>query len=66
MLPAGRHVLAVWSELVSLVAPGTLLIDCSTIDVDSARKAHALAEDRGCLSLDAPVSGGIGGAAAQH
>lgn len=64
MLPAGRHVLAVWSELVSLVAPGTLLIDCSTIDVDSARKAHALAEDRGCLSLDAPVSGGIGGAAA--
>lgn len=64
MLPAGRHVLAVWSELVLLVAPGTLLIDCSTIDVDSARKAHALAEDRGCLSLDAPVSGGIGGAAA--
>lgn len=64
MLPAGRHVLAVWSELVLLVAPGTLLIDCSTIDVDSARKANALAEDRGCLSLDAPVSGGIGGAAA--
>ncbi|SMC99770.1 3-hydroxyisobutyrate dehydrogenase [Rhizobium sp. RU36D] len=64
MLPAGRHVLGVWSELVALVSPGTLLIDCSTIDVDSARKAHALAADKGCLSLDAPVSGGIGGAAA--
>ena len=45
--------------------PGTLVIDCSTIDVDSARKAHALAaEQRRCLSLDAPVSGGVGGAKA--
>ncbi|MBX3538900.1 MAG: 3-hydroxyisobutyrate dehydrogenase [Chelatococcus sp.] len=64
MLPAGRHVIAVWSELVTVVAPGALLIDCSTVDVDSARKAHALAAAQGHASLDAPVSGGIGGAKA--
>jgi len=64
MLPAGGHVVSAWSELVDLVAPGTLLIDCSTIDVESARKAHALAVAADCLSLDAPVSGGTTGAAA--
>ncbi len=64
MLPAGSHVLAVWTELVALVPPGTLLIDCSTIDMESAGKAHALAAVHGCPALDAPVSGGTGGAAA--
>lgn len=64
MLPAGRHVLSVWTELMEAVPAGTLLIDCSTIDMESARKAHALAAARGCPSLDAPVSGGTGGAAA--
>ena len=64
MLPAGKHVLSVWQELVEIVPAGTLLIDCSTIDIDSARKAHALAEAKGCPALDAPVSGGTGGAAA--
>jgi 3-hydroxyisobutyrate dehydrogenase len=64
MLPAGRHVLAVWGDILSTAAPGTLLIDSSTIDVDSARKAHALAAEKGCPSLDAPVSGGVGGAKA--
>lgn len=64
MLPKGEHVVAVWKELSGLVRRGTLLIDCSTVDVESARKAHALAEAAGCLSLDAPVSGGTGGAAA--
>ncbi len=64
MLPAGKHVLSVWTELAKLVAPGTLMIDCSTIDIDSSRKAHALAAAAGCPSLDAPVSGGTGGAAA--
>jgi 3-hydroxyisobutyrate dehydrogenase len=44
--------------------PGTLLIDSSTIDVDSARKAHGLFASHGGLTLDAPVSGGTGGAAA--
>ncbi|MCR4522776.1 MULTISPECIES: 3-hydroxyisobutyrate dehydrogenase [Bosea] len=62
MLPAGKHVLGVWADILSAVKPGTLLIDSSTIDVESARKAHALAAERGCLSLDAPVSGGTGGA----
>ena len=64
MLPKGAHVLSVWSELVSAAKAGTLLIDCSTIDVASARKAHELAAGVNCLSLDAPVSGGTGGASA--
>jgi 3-hydroxyisobutyrate dehydrogenase len=64
MLPAGKHVEAVWSELMPEVAPGTLLIDCSTIEVDTARKVQDLADAAGCLSLDAPVSGGTGGAKA--
>jgi 3-hydroxyisobutyrate dehydrogenase len=62
MLPAGRHVIGVWGEVLSAARPGALLIDSSTIDVDSARKAHAMAAAKGCLSLDAPVSGGTGGA----
>ncbi len=41
---------------------GTLIIDCSTIDVESAKQAHALAAKHGALSVDAPVSGGTGGA----
>ncbi len=64
MLPKGAHVLSVWGELVSAIKAGTLLIDCSTIDVESARKAHELAAGADCLSLDAPVSGGTGGATA--
>jgi 3-hydroxyisobutyrate dehydrogenase len=64
MLPAGKHVRTVWHTLVGLVAPGTLLIDCSTIDVESARAVHAIAEAASCPSLDAPVSGGVGGATA--
>ncbi|SIQ10902.1 3-hydroxyisobutyrate dehydrogenase [Bosea sp. TND4EK4] len=62
MLPAGKHVLSVWGDILPAVKPGTLLIDSSTIDVESARKAHALAAEHGCPSLDAPVSGGTGGA----
>lgn len=64
MLPKGAHVLSVWGELVASAKAGTLLIDCSTIDVESARKAHELAGGANCLSLDAPVSGGTGGASA--
>jgi 3-hydroxyisobutyrate dehydrogenase len=64
MLPAGRQVLAVWSELAGVVKAGTLMIDSSTIDVESARRAHALVAEKGVLALDAPVSGGTGGAAA--
>lgn len=64
MLPAGRHVIEVWTQLAETLPNGTLLIDSSTVDVESARKAHALAQARGCLSVDAPVSGGTGGAKA--
>jgi 3-hydroxyisobutyrate dehydrogenase len=64
MLPAGEHVLSVWSDVVPYARQGTLFIDCSTIDVASARKAHALAAARGIATLDAPVSGGVGGAKA--
>ena len=64
MLPAGKHVLSVWGDILPAVKPGTLLIDSSTVDVASARRAHALATERGCLALDAPVSGGVGGAKA--
>ena len=62
MLPAGRHVLSVWNEVVPVMAKGALIIDCSTIDVESAKKSHALASKHGIGSVDAPVSGGTGGA----
>jgi 3-hydroxyisobutyrate dehydrogenase len=62
MLPAGKHVLSVWSEIIPSVAKGALMIDCSTIDVESARKSHALAAEHHLPSIDAPVSGGTGGA----
>ncbi|MET3660239.1 3-hydroxyisobutyrate dehydrogenase [Aquamicrobium ahrensii] len=64
MLPAGKHVIAVYEEIAPAARPGTLFIDSSTIDVESARKAHALAAASGHISIDAPVSGGTGGAAA--
>jgi 3-hydroxyisobutyrate dehydrogenase len=64
MLPAGKHVVSVWSEIIPAVAKGALMIDCSTIDVESARKSHALAAQAQLPSIDAPVSGGTGGAKA--
>ncbi|MDP9807847.1 3-hydroxyisobutyrate dehydrogenase [Rhizobium tibeticum] len=64
MLPQGKHVLSAWTDILRSIPAGTLVIDSSTIDVDSARKAHEMASNAGCLSLDAPVSGGTGGAAA--
>ena len=64
ILPAGKHVVAVWTDVIPSIAPGALIIDCSTIDVDSARAAHALASKAGLSSVDAPVSGGVGGASA--
>src|SRR5881394_1999547 len=62
MLPAGKHVLSVWNEVIPSMTKGTLIIDCSTIDVESAKQAHALAAKHGIASVDAPVSGGTGGA----
>jgi 3-hydroxyisobutyrate dehydrogenase len=64
MLPAGHHVLAVWKDILPVANQGALFIDCSTIDVASAREAHKLAAQQGVATLDAPVSGGVGGATA--
>jgi 3-hydroxyisobutyrate dehydrogenase len=64
MLPAGQHVLSVWNEVVPAMTKGTLIIDCSTIDVESSKQAHALAAKHDVGSLDAPVSGGTAGAKA--
>ncbi|WP_433933746.1 3-hydroxyisobutyrate dehydrogenase [Brevundimonas diminuta] len=59
MLPAGPHVLKVYSEQIIGMAPTTaLLLDCSTIDVDTARRVAGLATDAGYVFADAPVSGG--------
>lgn len=67
MLPAGTHVRSVYLEndkVMDVAAPGTLLIDSSTIDVETARAVIAEAEGRGLEMIDAPVSGGVGGATA--
>lgn len=67
MLPAGRHVREVYlgdGGVLTHAASGALLADCSTIDVDSARAVAAAAAERGIAMVDAPVSGGVGGAEA--
>ncbi|MEV4433167.1 3-hydroxyisobutyrate dehydrogenase [Streptomyces sp. NPDC049555] len=66
MLPAGRHVLALYRDegLLAAAGPGTLFVDCSTIDVADARAAHEAALAAGHRALDAPVSGGVVGAEA--
>jgi 3-hydroxyisobutyrate dehydrogenase len=64
MLPAGKHVISVWTDALPSMTKGALIIDCSTIDVESAKQAHALAAKQGVSSVDAPVSGGTGGAKA--
>jgi 3-hydroxyisobutyrate dehydrogenase len=63
MLPNGKLVLDVYKQLLPGAAPGTLFSDSSTIDVASARAAAEQAAAAGMASLDAPVSGGVGGAA---
>lgn len=67
MLPAGKHVRGAYGGQGGLIASakkGALMIDCSTIDVDSARAVAKEAADAGFGMVDAPVSGGVGGAAA--
>ena len=67
MLPEGRHVRAVDMDqggVFQSAAPGALLVDCSTIDVESARTVGAAAAARGFAMVDAPVSGGVAGAEA--
>ncbi len=63
MLPTGEHVRAVYAEsIIGRVPAGTLLIDCSTIDVASARQVAGDAAAAGLAMIDAPVSGGTAGA----
>lgn len=67
MLPASRHVESLYlgdKGLLSVIDPSALIIDCSTISPDSARKVAAAAKDKGMRMIDAPVSGGTGGAVA--
>jgi 3-hydroxyisobutyrate dehydrogenase len=67
MLPSGKEVREVYLGTAGIIAnanPGTLLIDCSTIDVETTRAVATAAEQKGLLMLDAPVSGGVGGATA--
>ncbi|AQA00906.1 3-hydroxyisobutyrate dehydrogenase [Sphingopyxis sp. QXT-31] len=63
MLPAGKHVAGVYEgDVFANAAPGTLLLDCSTIDVATARSNIAAATAKGLVAVDAPVSGGIAAA----
>ncbi|CAD7340215.1 3-hydroxyisobutyrate dehydrogenase [Sphingomonadales bacterium 56] len=65
MLPAGKHVEAVYTgEVFGAAKPGALFLDCSTIDVATARRVIAAAKAKGFQMADAPVSGGIAAASA--
>ena len=64
MLPNGQILRAVAHEIVPAMTAGSVWIDCSTVDVDSARAVAEQAGKANVLAVDAPVSGGIGGAAA--
>jgi 3-hydroxyisobutyrate dehydrogenase len=64
MLPNGAILRSVAAEVLAAMTPGAVLLDCSTVDVASARAVAAEAEAAGIGALDAPVSGGVGGAAA--
>ncbi len=64
MLPNGEILSRVAAEVIPAMTPGAAFIDCSTVDVASARAVAARAAEAGLLPVDAPVSGGVGGAAA--
>jgi 3-hydroxyisobutyrate dehydrogenase len=63
MLPNGQILRAVADEVLPAMTAGATLVDCSTVDVDSARSVAEQAAAAGLLFVDAPVSGGVGGAA---
>jgi 3-hydroxyisobutyrate dehydrogenase len=63
MLPNGQILRAVADQVIPVMSAGAALVDCSTVDVDSARAVAGQAADSGLLFVDAPVSGGVGGAA---
>ena len=62
MLPAGKHVAGVYDQVFEAASAGTLCLDCSTIDVDTARAVNAKATEKGFEMVDAPVSGGTAAA----
>ncbi|WP_372891433.1 3-hydroxyisobutyrate dehydrogenase [Rhodosalinus sp.] len=62
MLPNGDILRTVAGEIVPAMAPGAVFLDCSTVDVESARAVAEQAQAAGLSALDAPVSGGVGGA----
>jgi 3-hydroxyisobutyrate dehydrogenase len=64
MLPNGAILRRVADEILPAMAPGAVLVDCSTVEVDAARDVGSAAEAAGLGFVDAPVSGGVGGAAA--
>jgi len=64
MLPAGKHVKSLYSELLPVAQPDTLFIDCSTIESDIAKQLHTDCQAHQHKFVDAPVSGGVAGAAA--
>ena len=63
MLPNGQILRAVANDIIPAMSQGAAFVDCSTVDVDSAKSVAQQAENAGLLSVDAPVSGGVGGAA---
>ncbi len=63
MLPNGAILRSVAADVIPAMRAGAVLIDCSTVDVESARAVAQDAENAGIMAVDAPVSGGIGGAA---
>ena len=62
MLPNGDILRSVANEIIPEMAKGTVFLDCSTVDVQTARDVADMASAEGILPLDAPVSGGVGGA----
>ena len=62
MLPNGQILRSVADKVIPVMQQGAVLLDCSTVDVESARAVAAQAQDAGLSALDAPVSGGVGGA----
>lgn len=64
MLPNGAILRSVAETVLPAMSAGAVFLDCSTVDVDSARAVAAMAEEANVIPLDAPVSGGIGGASA--
>jgi len=64
MLPNGAILRSVADQVIAAMTAGAVLCDCSTVDVESARAVAQQAETAGLGALDAPVSGGVGGATA--